>query len=69
MTEDYVIAPPPVVSVPVAGGEVKVFFEVADILDNGKKATDLQTVGRERIAFDESSFNGREFRLGFRARF
>lgn len=50
-------------------GRAKAFFEVADLLDGGRKATDLQTVGIERESYDEASFNGREFRLGIRSRF
>ncbi|NOX95438.1 MAG: TonB-dependent receptor [Alphaproteobacteria bacterium] len=50
-------------------GSYKVYFEVPDVTDNGIKPTDLQTVGRTRTAFDEASFNGREFRFGIRGRF
>lgn len=45
------------------------FGEVADILDNGTHPSDLNTLGRSRAAFSDVSFNGREFRVGFRGRF
>lgn len=50
-------------------GEFKVFFEVPDVTDGGRKAVDLQTAGRSRTAFDEASFNGREVRFGIRGKF
>lgn len=55
--------------VPKNYGEFKIFFEVPDITDGGRKPTDLQTVGRSRTVFDEASFNGREFRFGLRGKF
>ena len=53
----------------VGGGKVKLFVEVPDLTDGGRKAVDGQTSGRRRVAFDEASFNGREFRFGFRSKF
>lgn len=55
--------------IPKNYGDFKLFFEIPDITDGGRKPTDLQTVGRSRTAFDEASFNGREFRFGLRGRF
>ena len=56
-------------TIPVARGEVQVFGEVGDILDKGTHPADLKTLGRSRTAFSDVSFNGREFRVGFRGRF
>ncbi|GEM_PF-1266629 len=53
----------------VGAGEIQLFGEVADLLDSGVKATDLKTIGRSRTAFNDASFNGREFRFGLRGRF
>lgn len=54
---------------PVKFGDFSIYFEVPDITDGGKKATDAQTIGRTRQLYDEASFNGREFRFGIRGRF
>lgn len=54
---------------PFASGDMKVFAEVADLLDSGVKATGIDTIGRSRTAFSDANFNGREFRVGFRGRF
>ena len=54
---------------PFGNGAYSVYFEVPDFTDNGLKPTDLQQVGRQRLRFDEASFNGREFRFGLRGRF
>lgn len=50
-------------------GDFSLFFEVQDITDSGEKPTDLQTIDRNSSVYDEASFNGREFILGFRGRF
>jgi len=50
-------------------GSYQIYVEVPDITDNGLKPTDLQTVGRGRVAFDDASFNGREIRFGIRGKF
>jgi TonB-dependent receptor len=56
-------------SIPTGSGEVKLFAEVGDLLDKGNNPSDLKTIGRSRTAFQDASFNGREFRFGVRARF
>lgn len=48
---------------------MKLFFEVADLTDGGKKAADVQAVGKGHQLYDGASFNGREFRIGVRGRF
>lgn len=52
-----------------AGREVQLIFEVADILDNGTHPADLKTLGRQRTAVSDVSYNGREFRVGIRGKF
>ena len=49
--------------------EITPLAEVADILDNGTHPADLKTLSRSRTTFSDVSFNGREFRVGFRGRF
>jgi len=48
---------------------MKIFFEVADLTDGGRKAADVQSVGKGQGLYDGASFNGREFRIGIRGRF
>lgn len=54
---------------PIKSGDYSVFLEIPDITDNGVKATDAQSVGRDSKLFDEASFNGREVTFGIRAKF
>jgi len=49
--------------------DMKLFFEVADLTDGGRKAADVQSVGKGNRLYDGASFNGREFRIGVRGRF
>ena len=50
-------------------GDFSAYLEIPDITDSGRNPTDLQSLGRTRRVIDEASFNGREFRIGVRARF
>lgn len=53
----------------IMGGRFKVYFEVPDFTDGGRKPTSVQTVGKNSNLYDLAGFNGREYRFGIRGKF